>query len=338
MRGVVQPRHPRAEHHGAVPAAAGKLPAVHRPLQLQLSSPYRPERRAGGGAVPGAGNSGAQPAADFRAAEQPGAVRSSAAIRISTPETADTYHVRRGVAVERRGRVGATTCMCRSTTSATTSQNVISGALRRAPIIGRCFNQLDANPDFDPRQRVLPVVQPQSEQLRNHGCADHDAEPVRLGLTGVDLWLDWKLPLGENGSALGFKLLATRTLSVEQQETVDGSVHAREGTISQTVASAFPEWKAVLTTGSRQELPAALQPALHRRHGRREQQRDPEHADRGRQAAGAELPVPRPRGALVAERHVGSSRSASTTSPTRIRPSTRPTPGRYSVEYRSVHV
>ena len=35
---------------------------------------------------------------------------------------------------------------------------------------------------------------------------------------------------------------------MEQQETTTDPFIAREGTISQTVASAFPEWKAVLTT------------------------------------------------------------------------------------------
>jgi iron complex outermembrane receptor protein len=56
------------------------------------------------------------------------------------------------------------------------------------------------------------------------------------------------LGLSDDAGALGIKLLATRTLSVEQQETSADPFIPREGSISQTVGSAFPEWKAVMTT------------------------------------------------------------------------------------------
>ncbi|HEX6636381.1 MAG TPA: TonB-dependent receptor [Steroidobacteraceae bacterium] len=68
-----------------------------------------------------------------------------------------------------------------------------------------------------------------------------------LEQTGIDLSFDWTLPLGAGN--LNFRGLVTRLLSMEQQETSVDPFIAREGTISQTVASAFPKIKGVLTTG-----------------------------------------------------------------------------------------
>jgi iron complex outermembrane receptor protein len=51
-----------------------------------------------------------------------------------------------------------------------------------------------------------------------------------------------------NGSDLDFKLLWTHLLSREQQETLVDPFIPREGTISSTIGSAYPENKAVLST------------------------------------------------------------------------------------------
>jgi len=124
---------------------------------------------------------------------------------------------------------------------------VISG-LSASSIIGRCFNQLNANPTFDPNNEFCQLFGRDPNNFGITGVQTTTLNLSALGLTGVDLSVDWKIPLGDNGNELGVKLLATNTMEWEQQETSTDPFIAREGTISQTVASAFPEWKAVLTT------------------------------------------------------------------------------------------
>lgn len=125
-------------------------------------------------------------------------------------------------------------------------EDVIS-SLTSSSIIGRCFNQLGANPTFDINNSYCQLFGRNPANFGIQGVQTASLNLSALNLTGVDLSVDWKIPVGENGSALGFKLLATNTMSVEQQETATDPFIPREGSISQTVASAFPEWKAVLT-------------------------------------------------------------------------------------------
>jgi iron complex outermembrane receptor protein len=126
-------------------------------------------------------------------------------------------------------------------------EDVIS-SLTSSSIIGRCFNQLGANPTFDINNSYCQLFSRNPGNFGIQGVQTASLNLSALNLTGVDLSVDWKIPVGENGSALGFKLLATNTMSVEQQETATDPFIPREGSISQTVASAFPEWKAVLTS------------------------------------------------------------------------------------------
>ena len=125
--------------------------------------------------------------------------------------------------------------------------DVIS-SLSSSSIIGRCFNQLGANPTFDPNNQFCQLFGRNANNFGIQGVQTTTLNLAALGLTGIDLSVDWKIPLGEDGNQLGFKLLATNTIEVEQQETSTDPFFSRKGTIGQTVASAFPEWKAVLAT------------------------------------------------------------------------------------------
>ena len=125
--------------------------------------------------------------------------------------------------------------------------DVIS-SLASSSIIGRCFNQLGANPTFDPNNEFCQLFGRNANNFGIQGVQTTTLNLAALGLTGIDLSVDWKIPLGEDGNQLGFKLLATNTIEVEQQETSTDPFFSRKGTIGQTVASAFPEWKAVLAT------------------------------------------------------------------------------------------
>jgi outer membrane receptor protein involved in Fe transport len=123
--------------------------------------------------------------------------------------------------------------------------NVIQ-ALTASSVVGRCFNQLSSNPGFDANNEFCQMF---SRNPANFVVTDVSTLSENLsGLkqTGVDLSLDWTVPVGEGN--LNFRALVTRLLSMEQQETSVDPFIARDGTISQTVASAFPKLKGVLAT------------------------------------------------------------------------------------------
>ncbi len=131
-------------------------------------------------------------------------------------------------------------------------KDVIS-SLSSSSIIGRCFNQLNGNPTFDPANQFCALFGRDSNTLGVSGVQTTTLNLAAMRLDGVDLSVDWKVPLSsfgasENAGSLGIKILATRLLSWEQQETAADPFIPREGTISQTIASAFPEWKAVMQT------------------------------------------------------------------------------------------
>ena len=161
--------------NGAVPAATGELPAVHRPLQRDRLVPYGSER--------GAGRDTVRAHRAFRLQTSQGSRsrmrrrrRSSAAIRISIrkPPIRSPWA---WCGTRMRERLG--------------QQPAGGGRLLRLRDRGRDLVaelQLDHRPllqpagcesDVRPQQRVLPVVRTQSGQFRNHGRSDHDAEPVR---------------------------------------------------------------------------------------------------------------------------------------------------------------
>ena len=129
----------------------------------------------------------------------------------------------------------------------------VIASLSSSSIIGRCFNQLNGNPTFDPANQFCSLF---SRDPNNFGVTGIQTTTLNLAamrLDGVDLSVDWKLPLSafgasEEAGSLGLKVLATRLLSWEQQETAADPFIPREGTISQTIGSAFPEWKAVMQT------------------------------------------------------------------------------------------
>ncbi|HKE93944.1 MAG TPA: TonB-dependent receptor, partial [Povalibacter sp.] len=130
-------------------------------------------------------------------------------------------------------------------------ENVIT-SLTASSILGRCFNQLGTNPDYDPNFGSCQLF---TRNPNNFAVTDVVTTQLNLSarkVDGIDLNFDWSVPLSvvglENGGDLGFKLLVTRLLSWEQQETIEDPFLDRAGTIGQTVASAYPEWKGVLST------------------------------------------------------------------------------------------
>ena len=120
--------------------------------------------------------------------------------------------------------------------------------LTTSSVIGRCFNQLNSNPSFDPGNQFCQLF----TRASNFGAVDVQTVTRNLSSIrgdGVDLNLNWGFPMDAlGGSDLDFKLLLTHLLSREQQETAIDPFIPREGTISSTIGSAYPENKAVLST------------------------------------------------------------------------------------------
>jgi iron complex outermembrane receptor protein len=126
--------------------------------------------------------------------------------------------------------------------------------LSTSSVVGRCFNQLNSNPTFDPNSPFCKLFTRQT--TGNLGITDVLTTTDNLSSwkgSGVDLNLNWTLPLSVFGASeaagkLDYKLLWTHLLSREQQETIVDPFIAREGTISSLVGSAYPKDKAVLAT------------------------------------------------------------------------------------------
>ena len=120
--------------------------------------------------------------------------------------------------------------------------------LTTSSVVGRCFNQLNSNPTFDPGNTFCQSF----TRASNFGVVDVVTTTQNLSSfrgDGVDVNLNWGFPMDAfNGSDLDFKLLWTHLLSREQQETLVDPFIPREGTISSTIGSAYPENKAVLST------------------------------------------------------------------------------------------
>ena len=129
----------------------------------------------------------------------------------------------------------------------------VIGSFDVSSIIGRCFNQLNSNPNYDPNNSYCQLF---TRSTANFGVQDVLATNQNLGglkREGVDLQVDYGLPLDAFGAdgkwgSLSFNLLFSYLIAAERQETVTSPWFDRVGTISQTVASAFPEIKGRVAT------------------------------------------------------------------------------------------
>jgi len=129
----------------------------------------------------------------------------------------------------------------------------VIGSFDVSSIIGRCFNQLSSNPTFDPNNSYCQLF---TRSAANFGVQDVVATNLNLGglkREGVDLQVDYGLPLDAFGTDpkwgdLSFNVLFTYLIQAERQETVTSPWFDSAGTISQTVASAFPEIKGRIAT------------------------------------------------------------------------------------------
>ena len=167
------------------------------------------------------------------------------------PEQADTYTL--GVAWQSNAQSAWLSNMSVSLDYFQYEIQDVIASLTASSIIGRCFNQLGTNSSFDPANVSCQLF---TRNPANFGITDVVTTQLNLSareVAGFDLNLDWGLPLSVFGASdtagkLDFRLLTSVFSKWEQQETADDGFLDRAGTISQTVASAFPKYKGVLST------------------------------------------------------------------------------------------
>jgi len=114
-------------------------------------------------------------------------------------------------------------------------------------IMGRCFNDLGANPTFDINNLFCQLFD-RDDTFRPDGVMTTNLNLAATKHEGVDIQVDWGVPLGERFGDLKFHLLWTHLIDKADQETVTDAFYSYDGTISQTIGSANPSDKAVLTT------------------------------------------------------------------------------------------
>lgn len=122
------------------------------------------------------------------------------------------------------------------------------GSISATSVIARCFNDVGANPGYDPNNPWCQLW------TRDAGGDATDVDEAQRNLgkleaEGVDLQLDWGQPLGDRFGKLNVNFLVTRILSWKSQEDALSPFGEFDGTITTDVAEAFPHWKAVLNLG-----------------------------------------------------------------------------------------
>lgn len=122
------------------------------------------------------------------------------------------------------------------------------GTVSATSSIARCFNDIGSNPTFDVNNQWCQLW----TRLPTGEATDVQETQQNLGVTeadGVDLQLDFGMPVGERYGRLNVNLLVTRLLSWRAQEDSVSPFGEFDGTITIDVAEAFPHWKAVLNLG-----------------------------------------------------------------------------------------
>jgi outer membrane receptor protein involved in Fe transport len=168
-----------------------------------------------------------------------------------SPETADTYTY--GITWQPAGNSDMTSNFSMSLDYFDYEVEDIISSLTVSSIVGRCYNDLGLNPTYDINNAYCQLYSRDPSSFRPDNVLTTQQNLSAFTVEGVDLQIDWGFPLSALGASeaagdLSFKLLLTHLLSVQQQEVGTDPFFSRDGTIGQTVASAYPENKAVLTT------------------------------------------------------------------------------------------
>ena len=122
------------------------------------------------------------------------------------------------------------------------------GTVAATSSISRCFNDVGANPGFDPGNQWCGLW----FRLPSGEITDVQETQQNLGqlrADGVDLQIDFTMPLGDRFGRLNANLLVTRLLTWESQEDEVSPFGEFDGNITIDVGEAYPEWKGILSLG-----------------------------------------------------------------------------------------
>jgi iron complex outermembrane recepter protein len=122
------------------------------------------------------------------------------------------------------------------------------GTVSPTSVINRCFNDVGANPGFDPNNEWCQLF----TRLPNGEATNVDATSRNLGrydAEGIDMQVDYTVSVGEQWGRLNANFLVTHLLEWRSQEDNVSPFGNFQGTIRTNVAEAFPRWKGMLNLG-----------------------------------------------------------------------------------------
>jgi outer membrane receptor protein involved in Fe transport len=122
------------------------------------------------------------------------------------------------------------------------------GAVAATSSIARCFNDVNANPGFDPGNQWCSLW----TRLASGEITDVQETQRNLGqlrADGIDFQVDFTMPLGDRFGRLNANLLITKLMTWESQEDEVSPFGQFDGTITTDVGESYPEIKAVLNLG-----------------------------------------------------------------------------------------
>jgi outer membrane receptor protein involved in Fe transport len=122
------------------------------------------------------------------------------------------------------------------------------GTVQATSSIARCFNDVGANPGYDPANQWCSLW----FRLPSGEITDVQETQQNLGqlrADGIDFQIDYTMPLGERFGRLNANLLVTKLNTWESQEDEVSPFGQFQGNITIDVGESFPEWKAVLNLG-----------------------------------------------------------------------------------------
>jgi outer membrane receptor protein involved in Fe transport len=122
------------------------------------------------------------------------------------------------------------------------------GTVSSDSAINRCFNDVGANPTFDPNNQWCQLffrdataqITDVQENFQNLG---------KLKAKGVDLQIDYGQPISDKWGRLSVNLLVTNVIDWDSQEDSASPFGHFAGTITTDVGESYPEWKGVLNLG-----------------------------------------------------------------------------------------
>jgi outer membrane receptor protein involved in Fe transport len=123
----------------------------------------------------------------------------------------------------------------------------VIAAVGAVDIVQRCYNRDNANPTFDINNSWCQLF---NRDPSNGGVIDLEQLSQNqsfINTSGIDLTLNWGIPVGQEWGDLAFQWVVTWVEKYEQQITSVDPVYDYVGTIGQTTGSSTPEYKTNLT-------------------------------------------------------------------------------------------